>query len=579
MRRDEMTLEEILDMAEAEGVLLAPSGDPGPAAPPEEPPPPPEDPTRLSAVEHKRLKRLLCELANRRREALRLYEPLPVLEKFHEDTRKKRLVRGSNRAGKTLGAAVELARAACGCDPTGKYPKADGRAAIVGLKGEHLADVIYRKLCRPGAFRIIKDGETKEWRAFRPAVERERFKESKPAPPLIPRRMIKDIAWEEKKTSTPRRITMHNGWEITFYSSKGTPPNGIDIDYLWLDEEIENEGWWPEMIARLLDRHGVAVWSATPQVASMHLYGLHLQAEDDPEEVGEHVTLLCDNPHIDEDEKRSFEASLPTDEERRVRVLGEFAMTGFRIYPNFDMGIHGYDLEGEVPRDWARYMIVDPGRQVCAVLFAAVPPPSAGNFLLLYDELYLKACDADTFGLAVGGRQDVIQPEAFYIDGRAGRVTDIGSGMTVESQYSAALKRHARGCKRTGFGFTWGSDDVKAGLLAVHEYLRIRGDGTPALRVARGRLPRFEHEIQRYHYKKINNQVSDEPEKRNDHLADCLRYLCSARPGWAMPVPYASQLGYAVRYMRDKADRARAKREASSSFRRLGPGGSRLHLR
>lgn len=533
----------------------------------------------LSAVEHKRMLRVLAELANRRREALRLYEPLPVMERFHADGRKERLLRGGNRAGKTLAAAVEMARALTGCDPFGRYPKADGLAAVVGLDGRHCGDPIYKLLFKPGAFRIIKDEKTGEWRSVRPGVDKDRMHLSRPAPALVPRRLVKEIAWEERKREIPSIVTLTNGWKITFYSSKGSPPNGIQLDLLWIDEEIENEAWWPEMVARLLDRRGRAFWSATPQVASEHLFNLHVRAEaartdGGPDDVGEHVAILADNPFIDDEEKRLFADRIVSDEERRVRLMGEFALTGFKIYPEFSMSVHGYDLDGPLPADWCRFMIVDPGRQVCAVLFAAVPPPHHPPMLLVYDELYLKGCDADAFGKAAAGKLDHVQPEEFIIDGHAGRITDIGSGRTIEAQYAEALKKYGAQSARTGSGFSWGSDDVKAGILAVHSYLRLQeSSGQPLLRVARGRCPKLEYEFVRYHYRKINKQVSDEPEKRNDHLMDTVRYLCSRRPSWVKPRPFRRQKNYAVEYMARKLARKQARSKADGGGGiRLGPG-------
>lgn len=529
---------------------------------------------KFTQLDQQTLIRTLAEIAARRCESLRIYEPLPIIQRFHEDRRRERLLRGSNRAGKTLAAAVEIARAVTGQDPSEKFPSRNGRAAIVGLDDRHNGQVLYRKLFRADAFKIIRDEASGQWRAFSPRRDAARKGESKPAPPLIPKRWIESIAWKEKKTSIPSTITLKNGWELYFFSSKGCPPNGIDIDLLWIDEEIENEAWWPEMVMRLLDRKGSAFWSATPQVASEHLWNLHVRAEEFPEQVGEHVALLEDNPHIDAEEKALASSRLVTDEERRVRIKGEFAMTGYRVYPNFSMSIHGYDLDGPVPRDWARFVAVDPGRQVCAVLFAAVPPPNHPTpCILFYEELYLKAADAEIFGKAVAEKMDGVWPEFFLIDSHAGRVHEMGCGLTVESQYVAALARHGvlTGCGAPSF--VWAADDPKAGILAVHEAMRIKPDGLPTLRVARGRLPHFADEITRYHNKRVKKIVTDEPEKKNDHLMDCLRYIVTARPVWSQPKTKAAGVNYAVAAVRAKLEKKRKKdRAGGRGGVSLGPG-------
>lgn len=532
----------------------------------------------LGPEQRRRLRRITSEMVRRQKEGLRLYEALPVVERFHADTRDERLIRGSNRAGKTLAAAVEVARAVTGTDPYHKYPKTNGRAAVVAQKLKQVGEVVFRKLFKPGAFRIIRDQYTRRWRAFRPATDQHRIAEARPAGPLIPRRLVVDISWKKKKENIPAMVRLKNGWEINFYSSEGTPPNGIDIDLLWIDEEIENEAWWPEMVARLLDRRGKAIWSATPQCATEHLYNLHLRAEECPDLVGEHVILLEDNPHIDFAEKKKLESRLVSEEERRVRIKGEFAMSGYRVYPNFDMRVHGFDpswpINGAPPKDWSRYMVVDPGRQICAVLFAAVPPPYEAKGVYLYHELYIKNCDAAEFGKRVAEvyANDPVLPDVFIIDGHAGRVTEIGSGLNVESQFVLALRNNRIRCTTTGSGFIWGLDDVKAGILAVHSYLRLQDDGKPLLFVARNRLPNFENEIQRYHYRKVNRLVSDMPEKRHDHLMDCLRYLCAAQPVWRKPTRNTRTNSYAINALKEKLRRIKKQQGSGSQHVRLGPG-------
>src|SRR5262245_2732952 len=109
-------------------------------APPEEAPTPlpPPPPIPVSSWEALELKRLLVEKAKRQAEALKLYVPLPRQFEFHASFVRQRLLRGSNRSGKTLGAAVEVARAVSGTDPYDKYPKYDGRAFCVGKNLDHV---------------------------------------------------------------------------------------------------------------------------------------------------------------------------------------------------------------------------------------------------------------------------------------------------------------------------------------------------------------------------------------------------------------------------------------------------------
>ena len=186
-------------------------------------------------------------LLARSKESLRLYEPLPIAEQFHASGAPERILRGSNRSGKTLASALEIARALTGQDPYHKYPETDGRCFIVGMDGKHNAEVLFRKLFRPNAFRIIRDNTTNLWRTWRPWQDDDltRKRESKPSRPLVPSYMVKTYSWENKAEGVPNLVRLHNGWEARFFSSLGTPPQGSDVDLVWMDEEIVNclAGW------------------------------------------------------------------------------------------------------------------------------------------------------------------------------------------------------------------------------------------------------------------------------------------------------------------------------------------------
>ena len=116
----------------------------------------------------KMLGRTLAEMARRAAESLKLYEPLPSQAGFHSSMAAERIMIGSNRGGKSLPGAIEVARAVTGTDPYGKYPLRDGRFYCIGRDGRHLGAVMWRKLGRAGAFQIIRDKDTGLWRAFRP---------------------------------------------------------------------------------------------------------------------------------------------------------------------------------------------------------------------------------------------------------------------------------------------------------------------------------------------------------------------------------------------------------------------------
>lgn len=564
-----------------------------------EAPPEPVDPTRLTTIESEEFRSVLYELAARSCESLRLFEPTPEQERFFASECEERLCIGGNRGGKTTTTMVEIARAVTGSDPYDKYPKKDGIYILVAIDLAKCAKVFYRKLFLPGAFRIIKDLKTGEWRTFNPVLDSERIDESKKAPPLIPQRFIKSISWENKKDQQPKTVRLNNGWELWFFSSKGEWPQGVDVDGVAFDEELENEGWYGEMSARLADRRtkntktgkvrsGKFIWSATPQNGTAQLFELFSRSVEEKEsylasiERGEKIEPLTietfmfgidSNPWIAEHAKEAMKRKFAANpDEYKVRIEGEFALYGTRIYPEFTpKGVHGIEAF-PVPEDWTVYTITDPGRQVCATLFVGVPPPShelAGS-RIVFDELYIKRCDALIFAREFVAKVHGRPIECGIIDHRGGRLTDIGSGKTAEQQYVSALK--ALGFKFECNGtssFRWGSDDLKAGIQSVQNAMHII-DGKSELIVMRGKCPNLIKEMERYSYKKLpSGVVTDEPIKLNDHLVDCLRYSFAEKLRYVRPRRRAAKLGYTNEYLKQKKERARQKKSSMG-----GMGGS-----
>lgn len=535
--------------------------------------PPPQQPLptikNFSTFQQDELRALQGELKSRRLEALRLYKPTPLQWEYHQCLASETLVIGGNRSGKSLCTFIEDAWAATGTHPIeGKYPKEGGNLVIVGANWKHVGLVIVPYLFRAGAFKIIKDRTSGEWRAFDPMLlgDRDREAQAKPAPPLIPPRMIKSMSWLLKSAGYLNSCELTNGWTIYCFSSEGDPPQGFQADRVHLDEDLNNEQWVPEMQARLADRRGRFTWSAMPHSKNEALIGLNERAEKaesigNTTDIKRFVLRFLDNPHIDADEKRKMLerwAALGEDVLRQ-RSEGEFMTDSVLVYPSFNMSVHGYNREempsGQVPDDWCRYAIVDPGHSVTAVLFAAVPPQ--GNMVLCYDELYIRECNAIKFAKEFHDKVGKQQFYAFLIDAHGGRITDIGSGRTAQEQYSQELRNLGTASEVTGHSFIPGCDDIQAGLQSVRNMLYIRPEGTSKLRFLRGALPNLEREMKRYkkkvQYVAGTTIVTDEPSKRGEfHLVDCLRYLCAYNPIWHEPPKQLLEQPWWVKWAEDR---------------------------
>ena len=552
---------------------------------PKIPPPPKPDAPVGGLTQHAlgQMKDVQAELADRRLEALRLYVPMPKQQEFHSCMTSERLVIGGNRSGKSACSFVEDARAATGQDPFGKYPKENGNLVIVGKNWQHIGMVVYPMLFKAGAFRIIRDETTKAWRAFNPATDDARKKESKPAPPLIPPRMIKDMAWTQKNAGYLNKAELNNGWTIYCFSSEGEPPQGFQADLVHVDEDINNERWVGEMQARLSDRKGRFVWSAMPWSKNDALLGLCERA-DRAEETGstiikKFVLRFLDNDHIDQEEKKkNIErwSALGMDE-LRMRAEGEFTTESTLMYPTFNPSVHMMDrsaLEGgKIPATWAKYVAIDPGHSVMATLFAAVPPDE--KFVLIYDELYIRNCNALIWGDEFFKKAQDQHYHCAIMDMHGGSLRDLGSGRLPHELYSEQLKKRGLKFHIGGTNFIPGSDDIAARTALVRQMLHIRGDGTTKLRFLEGACPNLIREIRRYRKKTttVNGQVfvTDEPQTRGEvHACQTLEYLCAYEPKYHAP---PKSYGPEPWWVRWKADRRKRLRESSDDYVNLGPIG------
>lgn len=509
----------------------------------------------MPSISH--LANIIKELQAREIESLHLYEEQEQAKPFHRSAAPERLARGSNQSGKTLSTMVELVRAITNQDPHNKYPK-KGLAMVVALDMRAISKVIWQNIGEPGAFKIIETEKgSGKYRTFKWWIDGDRAKEAIPAPPLLEERYIiggrQGISWYEKKGSCPKSIRLHTGWEVHFLTSNGAPPQGWRGDLAIFDEEIEHEKWYPEIAARLISRGGMFIWDACPQVGSSHLYDLHEKADKEigkpNPQVEEFFFLLDENPYVTDQHKKIFFNKL-TDSERRIRYYGEYAFDDYKVFPEWDKHRHLVS-EFPIPQEWTRIMVVDPGRQVLACLFVAIPPDShelAGH-VFFYDELYIKQATAELFGEMVAAKAKGQQFHTFIIDRQQSRQVEMGSGKVIEQQYTEALQ--ARGVKSnlTGSGFQAGMPDHKAGILRCHTWLQpIEKDGHPKLQVFK-RLTNFQNEIVKYHNASVmiggERHMTDDPVKKNDHLMSCFRYVALYDPQYVQPVPEPKPLSKA----------------------------------
>ncbi|HOK59008.1 MAG TPA: terminase family protein [Methanothrix sp.] len=466
-----------------------------------------------------------------------LYRPLPAFASFHHDRNKWRVLIGSNRSGKTLAAAVELARAVTNRDPYHKYRPTNGVAVVIGLDYNHIG-MLWRKLYLPGAIKLIRTSN-KSYRAVRFYTDENDGQAHCDrtdlncrsswidAPPLIPPEQIDRCSWHDRSQYIPAVVCLLNGWRIMFFSSRGQVKQGEHYDLVWIDEQIGNNSFYYEAVRGLVDVdnfRSYGIWSATGQKQNPLLWELTQKAKNN-KEVKVYFNDIANNPFITKEERDFFAALLPEDE-KRVRVDGEMAIEAWRIYSEFDYANH-VCTPFIIPDNWTRYLAMDPGTLHCATVFAAVDPT---NNLYIYDIADVQGGGAVAWAKMMEQRADSRMFEAWIIDKRAGRVRSISNQESVANRYfAAAMERDIRPRTiGTLDGFVPGCDEPSVRREVLKEYLLSSAglhDG-PKIKIF-DYCGRLIHQIKTAQYDAKN--PSRRIKGQFDFL-DALEYLVAYRP-------------------------------------------------
>ena len=518
-------------------------------------------------VKSQQTNKLIAERNRRDMDSLRLYRPFNYQLPSFLSQASELLLRGGNRSAKSITGAAIVAAAARSMQLTGPDGKQLppfcplGRPLTIWVigKGEaHISDTLYRLLFQKGQLPLFKDKDGKV-RAARTWEERRigDLEQKLVSEPFIPEWEVEGesyetaIAWKNKKGNFFDQVTMKNGTIIHAFTSSGDVKMGDPVDLIWIDEDIEYPKYVGEWQARLSDRKGRLLWTAWPWADNYALVRMSQRAEkqkDRPNpDVQECRLSFADNPLIDPDEKRKrYEAwSESGSAELKSRVDGEFSVGLSLMYPNFSLVTHGVPMQralvpdlvaqaiqkhrelslGWIPRDWTRYMSMDPGHSCTACIFLAVPPPEFGDFAVIFDELYLAAHDADAVAKKIRDKVAGFIFQDFVIDRCYSRQSISGMAVTYLDIYSKALAKAGVSSVASGSSFSMSMSDNIAGCQAVRDWMTLRDDGTPKLRVIGECVPNVLSEMQIYKKNFAKEEASDKPAQgQRDHAMDAMRY-------------------------------------------------------
>jgi len=435
-------------------------------------------------------------------------------------------------SGKTTVACIELARIARGMDPYKKRESSNLRILVCGLDEMHIASVIWKKLWLPGAFSIVKDEVTGMWRSVRSdpkdpteidPIDKEREKDWMPAPPLLPPSCLKAIAWNRKNMSIPKTATLTNGTEIMFYSSKGSPRQGIDVDAFFVDEETVNKNWITESQARLLRRAGIMVASFTPQASTPEYFDLHRKAVNKTGGIEEFQLTLEANPYISKKAKKQLYDALKHDpDELAVRYYGKYAIKGRQCYPEFTKEMHCVE-DFEIPSDWMKIVAIDPGARFQTCTYMAIDPECES--VHVYDETHMEGGNARMLAEEIKNKLGDTKAEVFIIDYRGGIQRPMGYSNTVADHYQNEFENIGLESRLSGTGFTYGSDNVSGREQSLKRWMRPGEDSPPIIKLHRDCTMKTQDQLINRYYSKTD--PSKREERVTHDLVDVLEYACA----------------------------------------------------
>jgi hypothetical protein len=509
----------------------------------------------------------LKELSARRNMALNIFRPLKHQEAAFEQPRPKyMLLGGANRGGKTVTATALTTGIALderitfldGSEVDARMPWQKGKLLTIWLicfDQRHIGDVLYPALFKPGLFQVVHDPDTKQLRTYNP--DKDAHLKPRPAPEFIPPRFIESISWESQADKIFNRVTVHNPStgrllaNIHAFTSKGDPPAGRAVDFIFIDEALARTKYVGELQTRLIDRDGQMVWASWASEDSEDLLQYTKMVEDNValgNGVAKKVSLfMADNTMLGKKAIADFRAGM-SEEEWLQRSQGILPSEKIKMYPLFDKKIHSAIVDGEhedelsrilrvrdgIPPDsWTKTMVLDPGTSHPAVLFCAVPPPELGDFMVPYQEVYPGR--ADPLQLAELVAKEAVGQKfyKFLIDRRAGRQVTMGHMLDtrVVDAYARAWAHFKLECVVTKGNFIFASDNVGGRQAIVMEWLHPTTGMFPKLRIVTHRCPKLCDQIKNVKKAVVQREANDERKARGEwDLCDALEYFAASSP-------------------------------------------------
>jgi phage terminase large subunit-like protein len=409
---------------------------------------------------------------------------------FHNSVARRRLYLGGNRAGKTVGGAVEMVWYLTGSHPYRKTPPPPVYGRAVGTDFLH------------GINQVVM-----------PMVKR-----------WLPANYLINGKWDDSYSKQERLLTLTNGSTLEFmsYDQDLDTFAGTSRHCIWFDEEPP-EDIYKECIMRTLDVKGDVFLTLTPVEGMTWIYdSLYLPGISGQDHTIQVIQVETDeNPHIDKEEIELLAKSFSA-EDLEARRKGRFIQREGLIYKSFTADNNIIAPLETIPLDYLIVAAMDHGlSNPTAWLWAYIDRD--GN-IVVFDEYYkageIVSVHAEAVNTINFGHGII---PAYYVGDPSIRNRDPLQGSSVQNEYA-----------EHGIFIAGGNNNHSAGFSRVRKL--VEGvDGKKLFVTAN--CVNLIREMSRLHWatfqsKRIasNSNRKEDQHKKDDHACDALRYLIMSRP-------------------------------------------------
>lgn len=300
----------------------------------------------------------------------------------------------------------------------------------------------------------------------------------------------------ERYKMTERVMELRTGAKLYFGSADNPfSLEGVHVDAAWMDEagQMKREAW-AVVRRRVGVRNGRILITTTPY----NLGWLKQEVYDEWKRGNRDFDVIqfpsIANPFYPKEEFERAQRTLP-EWQFRMFYLGEFVRPEGLVYIDFMPSKHIVE-PFPIPNSWVRIAGIDLGyNNPTAIIFLALDKDGR---VFVYREYYERFKTAEEI---INDFLEITQNEnidAVYVD-------------PSEPAFIKAMRQRGILAKEA-------KNDVKEGISMVISLIK-----TDRLFVFRG-CKNLLDEIENYRWKKVNDEIKDEPQKEYDHACDALRY-------------------------------------------------------